>query len=87
MPAKYTLLEKTLFNSAADLDLVLCSLLTHAKVTRTQYIELHKLAAMNYPATLEIDQRMPRQALYISINESHYQLNNRAKLKYIREND
>ena len=86
MPAKYNLLQKTTFPDASALDSVLCLLLTHAKITRTQYVELHKLAAIYYPATLEISQRMPRQMLYISINGASYQLNNRAKLSLVGEN-
>ena len=86
MPAKYTLLQKTTFDNATALDSVLCLLLTHAKITRTQYVELHKLAAISYPCTLELSQRMPKQMLYISVNGAQYQLNNRSKLTYLGEN-
>jgi hypothetical protein len=86
MPAKYNLLPLTTFNNVITLDSVLCLLCTHGKITRTQYVGLHKLAATSYPCALEIDQRMAKQMLYISINGNKYQLNNRAKLQLVREN-
>lgn len=86
MPAKYNLVPLTTFENAQALDSALCLLSTHGKITRTQYVELHKLAAISYPATIEISQRMPKQTLYISINNAQYQLNNRSKLTYLGEN-
>lgn len=86
MPAKYNLLSKTTFPNVAALDSVLCLLSTHGKITRTQYVELHKLAAISYPATIEIDQRMAKGVLYVCVNGTNYQINNRAKLKLIGEN-
>lgn len=86
MPAKYNLIPAAIFDNAAALDSVLALLLTHGKITRTQYVGLHKLAAVNYPCKIEIDQRMAKQMLYVSINGGAYQLNNRAKVKYLGEN-
>lgn len=87
MPTKYNLLPKTTFSNPMELDSVAALLLTHAKITRTQYAAIMQLCAGGYPVTLEIDQRMMKQMLYISKNGVQYQLNNRAKLQLVREND
>lgn len=83
MPSKYILLPGATFTDPNSLDSVLCLLLTHGKITKTQYATIHKICANSYPVTLEIAQRMPKQMLYITKNGEQYQLNNRAKLNYI----
>ena len=83
MPVKYTLLPGTTFSNPNQLDSVICLLLTHGKITRTQYATIHKICANSYPVTLEIAQRMPKQMLYITKNGEQCQINNRSKINYI----
>jgi hypothetical protein len=85
MPAKYNLLPLTNFNSQNELDSIAALLLTHAKITRTQYAAIMALCAGGYPVRLEIAQRMAKQVLYISKNGAAYKLNNRSKITYIGE--
>lgn len=86
MPAKYNLLPLTTFNSQNELDSITALLLTHAKITRTQYSAIMAFCAGAYPCALEIDQRMPKQMLYITKNGEKYQLNNRSKITYMGGN-
>jgi hypothetical protein len=86
MPAKYNLLPLTTFANQNQLDSITALLLTHAKITRTQYAAIMAFCAGQYPCSLEIDQRMPKQMLYINRNGAAYQLNNRSKITYIGEN-
>ena len=80
MPAKYNLLPKTTFSNAADLESVIALLLVHSKISRTQYVSILQLCVNSYPATLEIEQRMPKQVLYLTLNHQKYTINNRAKI-------
>ena len=86
MPAKYNLLPLTTFSNQNQLDSITALLLTHGKITRTQYAAIMAFCAGQYPVTLEIDQRMAKQMLYINKNGEKYQLNNRSKITYISEN-
>lgn len=85
MPAKYTLLPLATFAGQNQLDSVLALLLTHAKITRTQYSAIMAFCAGAYPCALQIEQRMPKQMLYITRNSEKYQLNNRSKITYMGE--
>lgn len=86
MPAKYTLLPLTTFVDQNQLDSIAALLLTHGKITRTQYSAIMALCAGAYPVSLEISQRMAKQMLYINKNGAAYQLNNRSKITYMGEN-
>lgn len=86
MPAKYNLIPLTTFNTQNELDSITALLLTHAKITRTQYAAIMAFCAGAYPCALEIDQRMAKQMLYINRNGEKYQLNNRSKITYIGKN-
>jgi hypothetical protein len=86
MPAKYNLLPLTTFANQTQLDSIISLLLTHAKITRTQYSAIMAFCAGAYPCALEIDQRMAKQMLYINRNGEKYQLNNRSKITYIGKN-
>ena len=86
MPAKYNLLPLTTFANPNELDSITALLLTHGKITRTQYSAIMAFCAGAYPCALEINQRMPKQMLYINRNGVAYQLNNRSKMQYIGEN-
>lgn len=86
MPAKYNLLPLTTFNSQNELDSIAALLLTHGKITRTQYAAILALCAGAYPVNLAIAQRMAKQALYINKNNAAYKLNNRSKITYMGEN-
>ena len=83
MPAKYNLLPGATFLAPTQLDTALSLLLTHGKLTRTQYATIHQICANSYPVTLEIAQRMPKQMLYMTKNGEEYQINNRSKINYI----
>jgi hypothetical protein len=86
MPSKYNLLPLTTFADQTQLDSVISLLLTHAKITRTQRAALMAFCAGHYPVSLKIDQRMPKQVLYITRNGENYRFNNRSKITYVREN-
>jgi hypothetical protein len=86
MPAKYNLLPLTTFADQNQLDSITALLLTHGKITRTQYSAIMALCAGGYPVDLEIAQRMAKQMLYIVKNGQAYQLNNRSKITYLGEN-
>lgn len=86
MPAKYKLLPLTTFNSQDELDSIAALLLTHGKITRTQYAAIMAFCAGAYPVTLAIAQRMAKQLLYINKNGAAYKLNNRSKITYMGEN-
>jgi hypothetical protein len=76
----------TTFANQTQLDSITSLLLTHAKITRTQYAAIMAFCAGAYPCALKIDQRMAKQMLYITKNGEKYQLNNRSKITYIGEN-
>ena len=79
MPSKYSLIPKTTFLSFKELETPLALLIHHQKITKSQYAAVIALCSGAYPCDLSIEQRTPKELIYISVNGQKYTINNRAK--------
>jgi len=80
MPQKYTLIPKTTFPSFKELEMPLALLIHHQKITKSQYAGIISLCSGAYPCELSIEQRTPKELIYICVNGQNYTINNRAKI-------
>lgn len=86
MPAKQILSPATKCD-ANILESLLAVLAMRGFLSRNQVKTIATACAHYLPCDVEISQRMPKGTTYISINAAPmYEINNRAKVKYLREN-
>lgn len=80
MPQKYTLIQKTTFLSFKELETPLALLIHRQKITKSQYAAIISLCSGAYPCDVSIEQRTPKELIYVAVNDQKYTINNRARI-------